>query len=445
MALAKRVSRSMLGTTTGSWVCHATPLGESRMGSSVTVMSVRWNAATLWRRIVSRAGSCSTSVRRSQAMNFWSSSAEIAEQRPERVRRRRPRHLEQRTFEVGGEALAPLVGGPCRIHRSPCVGRAALESTTSSVGTQHGCDRTQLGVTGLTSFRRLPPRAAPRRAARRSQAPSAAPPPCAARRSAPGRRRQRLARELHREGQHVGAVLGVRVEREAIPELRIVDDRLRRVHGCDREVLLLAEPQPLGGGPCLEHVAQDRLQLAVAARMVGELRARPALEQVRPADALAEVLPERLLARHEQHVPIRRFVDLVADALLHAGGAGRAALVIVGLVARDHVGGALVREPALDPIPLHVGGGVGLAELELRALAGLARADHRGEDAERAEHRAHVHADRGVLRDVAEALFVDRPASPSRPRCRRRCRGRAGRDTGPSRRSPRGCRRRSSG
>jgi hypothetical protein len=42
---------------------------------------------------------------------------------------------------------------------------------------------------------------------------------------------------------------------------------------------------------------------------------------------------------------------------------------------------------ALDPVPVHVRGRVGLRDLEERSLARLARADHRGEDPERAEQR----------------------------------------------------------
>src|SRR3954466_1057610 len=71
--------------------------------------------------------------------------------------------------------------------------------------------------------------------------------------------------------------------------------------------------------------------------MVGVRRPGPTLEQVHPLDALAEVAPERLLARHEQHVAVEGFVDLIAHALAHTGSARRSALVVVGRVAGDLV------------------------------------------------------------------------------------------------------------
>ena len=48
--------------------------------------------------------------------------SEVAEQRLERVGRRRPRHLEQSTLEIGGAGRAKLVRGPCRFHRFPALG-----------------------------------------------------------------------------------------------------------------------------------------------------------------------------------------------------------------------------------------------------------------------------------------------------------------------------------
>src|SRR5690606_41687703 len=50
-------------------------------------------------------------------------------------------------------------------------------------------------------------------------------------------------------------------------------------------------------------------------------RSGPPLEHVHPIDARAEVLPELLLGGHEQHEAVGGLVDLVADALFHAGGA----------------------------------------------------------------------------------------------------------------------------
>ena len=134
----------------------------------------------------------------------------------------------------------------------------------------------------------------------------------------------------------------------------------------------MPELEPLGRRARREDVAQDRAELGVAAGVVAELRARPALEQVHPADALAEVLPELPLRRHEQHVAVGGRVELVADARLHARGARRAALVVVGRVAGDLRLGPLVRLPRLAAEPVDRGGGVGLRDLELAALAGLA-------------------------------------------------------------------------
>jgi hypothetical protein len=85
------------------------------------------------------------------------------------------------------------------------------------------------------------------------------------------------------------------------------------------------------------------LELSVAPGVVGVLGARPALEEVHAVDALAEVLPEGLLRRHEEDVAlVLGLVDLVAHALDHAGGARGPALVVVGLVAGDLGLGALV-------------------------------------------------------------------------------------------------------
>ena len=122
--------------------------------------------------------------------------------------------------------------------------------------------------------------------------------------------------------------------------------------------------------------------------------------------AVVEVLPERLLGRHEDDVAVARLVDRVAHAALHPGRARRPALVVVGLVAGDLGLGALVGLVGLGPEPVHGGGGVGLGDLELAALAGLQRLHHAGEDAEGAEDRAGVDADRDVLGDEREALLV---------------------------------------
>ena len=149
--------------------------------------------------------------------------------------------------------------------------------------------------------------------------------------------------------------------------------------------------------------------------------------------------------RHEQDVAVVGRVELVAHAGFHAAGARRAAFEVVGLVAGDLRLGPLVRAPRLAAQPVDRGGRVGLRDLELAALARLPRAQHAGEQSERAEHRPGVDADRHVLGHVREAVVVDLRAARCRPTRRTRCRGSACRGTGRSRRSPRSCRTRSSG
>ena len=65
------------------------------------------------------------------------------------------------------------------------------------------------------------------------------------------------------------------------------------------------------------------LELEVALGVVRIGGAGPLLEQVHAADALAEVPPEGLLRGHEQHMCVGRLVQLVADALPHAGQPAR--------------------------------------------------------------------------------------------------------------------------
>ena len=168
----------------------------------------------------------------------------------------------------------------------------------------------------------------------------------------------------------------------------------------------VAELDPLLRRPRPEDLGEDGLELPVAPCVVGERAAGPALEQVHAPDALAEVPPELLLAGHEQHVTVRRGIDLVADTLPHTGRARRSALVVVGLVAVDLVGGPLVGPPRLDAVPVEVGGRVGLGHVEVTALAGLASPNHGGEDGEGAVDGTGVDADTRVLGQIGEAVFV---------------------------------------
>src|SRR5690606_7971403 len=170
------------------------------------------------------------------------------------------------------------------------------------------------------------------------------------------------------------------------------------------------------GGAAVEDLAQLGLQLAVAGGVIGDPGTRPALEQVGASHALAEVLPELTLRRLEQDEAVLRRVDLVTDAVPHAGRAGRPPLVAVGLVAGHLVLGPLVGLPRLAAVPVHGSRCIRLGDLHAAALAGLACADDAGEDAERPEQRPGVHAHRRVLGDVREALVVDAGHHEAGPR-----------------------------
>src|SRR5262249_46240632 len=133
-------------------------------------------------------------------------------------------------------------------------------------------------------------------------------------------------------------------------------------------------------------------------------------EEIWPIDALAEVLPELALGGHEEDQAVLRAVVLVADRLLHAVVADRAARTLaVAVVARHLVLGALVGLVTLDAVPVERRGGVALCDLEAASDAGGARADDRRADAERGVERAGVDADRRVGRNRREALDVVRP------------------------------------
>jgi hypothetical protein len=210
-------------------------------------------------------------------------------------------------------------------------------------------------------------------------------------------------------------VLLVRQGLETRLELRIVDDVFRCVDRCDRRIDANAELDPLRAGLRPEDVAQHRLQFAIATGVIGILRPGPFLEQIRAPDAFAEVLPERLLRSHEQHVTVLRFVHLVAHAFLHAAGGYRTALPAVGLVAGDHVLGAAIRHVALDAVPVEGGGGVALCQFHEAAFAGFACPQHTRQNRQPAEQRGRIDADADVLRDVAETLFVVGRGHGARP------------------------------
>ena len=152
------------------------------------------------------------------------------------------------------------------------------------------------------------------------------------------------------------------------------------------------------------------------AGVVGVLGAGPPLEHVHAVHSLAEVAPEGLLGGHEQHVAVGGLVDLVADALPHAGQAGLAPLVVVGGVAGHHVGRTFVGLVGLDAVPVHVGGGIGLGHLQRRTLTGLPGADDSGKDAQGGHHRADVDAHVGQYGDAGEPLVVDHRLDQASPR-----------------------------
>ena len=76
---------------------------------------------------------------------------------------------------------------------------------------------------------------------------------------------------------------------------------------------------------------------------------------------------------------------------------------------------ALVGAPRLDPVPVEVGGGIGLGHVEVAARARAAGADHGGEDREGPVHRPGVDADARVLGHVGEAVLVGGDRHLARP------------------------------
>ena len=189
------------------------------------------------------------------------------------------------------------------------------------------------------------------------------------------------ADELDRAREHVGPVGLLREPGHADLEVGVVGQRLGGVDRGEQGVVLRRPRHPLRRGLGEEDVAELGLQLPVAARVVGRvLRARVALEEVGPADVLAERLPERLLGGHEQDVPVGAVVHLVAHTLLHPAGAGCPPLVTVGLVAGDLGFGSLVGLVGLTAEPVHGRGRVGLGDLHLAALAGGPGLHDAGED-----------------------------------------------------------------
>ena len=107
---------------------------------------------------------------------------------------------------------------------------------------------------------------------------------------------------------------------------------------------LVAEVDPLGRRP--RH-GRSSVSIRPAARRCpwrGRRTASPGRRSnrsVRPTPS-QKFFQNSLLGRHEQDVAVGGLVELVAHAVAHAGGAGRPALEVVGLVAGDLVLGPLV-------------------------------------------------------------------------------------------------------
>ena len=93
-----------------------------------------------------------------------------------------------------------------------------------------------------------------------------------------GWRGQLFVDEFQRGGQLFGVELLDRVERKAMLELGVVAEGLGRVHRRDGRIDLIAERDPLLGGPCFEDIPQFMLEFAIAASVVGVFGARPFFE-----------------------------------------------------------------------------------------------------------------------------------------------------------------------
>jgi predicted dehydrogenase len=190
-------------------------------------------------------------------------------------------------------------------------------------------------------------------------------------------------------------------------ELRVISQRLRRVHRGDRCIGIIAKGDPLGGGFCFEDVAQFSLKFTIPSRVVGIFGARPFFKEIGSIDALAEIFPERLLGCHEEDVArIACFVELVAYAFFHSRRPDSTPLVVVGLVARDDILGPLVSHIGFAAVPIHVCCCVALRYFKIGALTGLAGTNDAGENSKGTEEGTCVDTHRGMGRKVAELLLV---------------------------------------
>src|SRR5262245_590377 len=113
--------------------------------------------------------------------------------------------------------------------------------------------------------------------------------------------------------------------------------------------------------------------------MRGDLTVAAFGDEVDAIDRATEVQPELVLGGHEQHVPVVTAVDLVADAVTHAGGAGGATYpAIVGIAGHLRLR-ALVRPMPFDVEPVHCCRRLALRNVYPGALSGGPRPQNRGE------------------------------------------------------------------
>ena len=228
-----------------------------------------------------------------------------------------------------------------------------------------------------------------------------------------------FARDVQWEQQLLVARLIHGGPREPIDELRIFDHCPGCVDRRNRRVVNRRELQPFGRCARSKDVAQFGLQNLVAQRVIGILAARVAIEQILTAKADTEVLPERLLTRHQKDMAVGRFVELVTNSIPHATEPRLASDVIVARIPRHDVGGLLVCLPTLDAVPVEVGSGVALSDLHVGTLASGTGTHECRQHGERSECWPGSDADVGLIGSATESVLVEHRIDLSCPRVER--------------------------